>query len=460
MGSKRCFEDRHFRVFPSKHPKLFKVTETYPFIELPQKADFPVECDGQYFEDERKEVVSNLTEKEVEISAPYSWVTCSSSEEEGGSGVAVSSSLSAEYLQFCFPSSSVVQLEDACAYSLSLDGTPAMQIPLGLDYQAELPVWDPQAIYKYGFGYDPLMGDCVVPMLGQECSAQGKIGAGDGRKDCDCSIKGSSTCVEQHVRKAREGLRSEIGPEKFVKLGFCDMGEDVSQLWTAEEERLFHDIVYSNPISHNKNFWDHLSTVFPSRTNKEIVSYYFNVFMLHRRSVQNRSNFLDIDSDDDEWNMSYWEPVDRVREDEDSVNDYPNINENIEVNYADNFPVANEVDKNEGCCKDGLHENGARSSADGFDTSPLLEPPHDKVRDDSFANEVDKNEVCRKDGSHENGAGSSADGFNASHLLEPPHDKVWDDSFVMSPFRFHDLLSTGKMIEEIFGASPSRELMF
>ncbi|EEF48646.1 hypothetical protein RCOM_1750560 [Ricinus communis] len=32
----------------------------------------------------------------------------------------------------------------------------------------------------------------------------------------------------------------------------------------------------------------------------EIVSYYFNVFMLRRRAVQNRSNFLDIDSDDDE----------------------------------------------------------------------------------------------------------------------------------------------------------------
>nr|KYP76416.1 hypothetical protein KK1_020658 [Cajanus cajan] len=39
---------------------------------------------------------------------------------------------------------------------------------------------------------------------------------------------------------------------------------------------------------------------FQSRTNKEIVSYYFNVFMLRRRAAQNRSRFLDIDSDDDE----------------------------------------------------------------------------------------------------------------------------------------------------------------
>lgn len=38
-----------------------------------------------------------------------------------------------------------------------------------------------------------------------------------------------------------------------------------------------------------------------SRTKHEIVSYYFNVFVLRRRATQNRSLILDIDSDDVEW---------------------------------------------------------------------------------------------------------------------------------------------------------------
>lgn len=408
MGSKRFLEDGVFQEFPSKHPKLVNPTETYPCTELAQK----VESDGFYSEDERQNVVSHLTEKEVEISAPYSWVTSSSSEEEGGPGAAVSSSLSAEYLEFYFPSSSNVQSEVASLYSSSLYGTPDVRIPVGLDRQAEIPTWDPKSIEKCRFGYDQLMGDCVIPMPGQEFSAQIGIRDGNGRKSCGCPDEGSTTCIQLHVKEARERLRANLGPEKFVKLGFCDMGEDVSQLWTEEEEREFHEVVYSNPVSQNKDFWGHLSAVFPSRTKKEIVSYYFNVFILRRRSVQNRSNFLDIDSDDDEWNVSYWEPIEYAQEEDESTGDSPNINE---VNYEDDLPAVNAVDENEGDCKVVLHENAARSSADGFD---------------------------------------------ASYLMEQSHGKVWDDSFQMSPLRFNELLSTGQMIEELFGASPNSGSIF
>ncbi|KAJ6734803.1 DNA BINDING PROTEIN [Salix purpurea] len=94
------------------------------------------------------------------------------------------------------------------------------------------------------------------------------------------------------------------------------MGEVIANKWTGEEEQAFHEVVLSNPVSLRKNFWDHLPSTFPSRTKKELVSYYFNVFMLQKRADQNRFDPLNIDSDDDEWQKNEGEAVE---EDEDSV---------------------------------------------------------------------------------------------------------------------------------------------
>ena len=55
--------------------------------------------------------------------------------------------------------------------------------------------------------------------------------------------------------------------------------------------------------------------VFPSRTKKDIVSYYFNVFMLKVRAEQNRLDPRNIDSDDDEWQGSDDSVVESPRED-------------------------------------------------------------------------------------------------------------------------------------------------
>ncbi|GJU54653.1 homeodomain-like protein [Tanacetum coccineum] len=99
-------------------------------------------------------------------------------------------------------------------------------------------------------------------------------------------------------------MKENIGRERFLALGFDNMGEVVSCKWTEEDEQLFHDVVYSNPASLGKNFWDHLEETFPSRTNQEIVSYYFNVFVLQRRAEQNIYDPTNADSDDDEWQGS------------------------------------------------------------------------------------------------------------------------------------------------------------
>nr|GEX31874.1 hypothetical protein [Tanacetum cinerariifolium] len=54
------------------------------------------------------------------------------------------------------------------------------------------------------------------------------------------------------------------------------------------------------------NFWRRASESIPSKTKDVLVSYYFNVFVLRRRSYQNRINPDNIDSDDDEQEREAW----------------------------------------------------------------------------------------------------------------------------------------------------------
>nr|CAD1832361.1 unnamed protein product [Ananas comosus var. bracteatus] len=121
---------------------------------------------------------------------------------------------------------------------------------------------------------------------------------------CSCTEPGSIQCAKQHVMEVRENLKTALGPDRFEALGFCEMGEDVALKWTEEEERLFQEVVLSNPASLGKNFWDELPHVFSSKNSKELVSYYFNVFMLRKRAEQNRSDPMNVDSDNDEWQES------------------------------------------------------------------------------------------------------------------------------------------------------------
>lgn len=159
-----------------------------------------------------------------------------------------------------------------------------------------------------------LMGTCVIPMPELDASATHCF---EGSKtDCSCLDQGSIECVKQHIMEARQKLRENLGGEIFEGLGFSDMGEDVAKKWNEEEEQVFLDVVLSNPASLGKNFWDHLSAAFSSRTKRELVSYYFNVFMLRKRSEQNRFDPLNIDSDNDEWQRS---DAGMAEEDEDSA---------------------------------------------------------------------------------------------------------------------------------------------
>nr|GEW02691.1 zinc finger protein ZAT9-like [Tanacetum cinerariifolium] len=223
------------------------------------------------------------TTKDVDSSLPgclstSSWASSTLTEEDVGSDA------------------SAMQTPDA--YSYLLEHSPLKQVPIGTEYQAEIPEWR---------GYDDdenkFLGSCVIPMP-QDSSIDDSDTVGSGRTDCYCNIPESLECVQQHIKDTGETLKASIGEEVFAELGFGSMGEVVAEKWTEEDEQLFHEVVNSNPVSLGKNFWNHLAAEFPSRTRQEIVSYYFNVFVLRRRAEQNRCDPMNADSDDDEWQGS------------------------------------------------------------------------------------------------------------------------------------------------------------
>lgn len=244
-------------------------------------------------------------------------MTSNSGEEDADSGAtAYFSSLPSGFQDFDFPRR-IFCTSHVDVYSSSLNDSPRRHVPIGPNHQASLPAWrghknnkeldqTPSSYSSQSLEIvdvvdyqtdERVMGTCIIQMPGSLSPS----GDGIGRIDCGCLDSDSVRCVRQHVMEERENLRKAIGNDKFVSLGFYDMGEEVAKKWTKEEDLAFHEIVYSNPASVGRNFWKVLSAAFPSRSKTELVSYYFNVFMLRKRAAQNRSKLLDIDSDDDEW---------------------------------------------------------------------------------------------------------------------------------------------------------------
>ncbi|PWA85835.1 homeodomain-like protein [Artemisia annua] len=307
---------------------------------------------------------------------------------------------------------SAVQTPDA--YSYLLEHSPLKQVPVGPEYQAEIPEWR---------GYDEdgikFMGSCVIP-IPQDLTLHDSDTVRSGRTDCYCNDPGSLECVQQHIQEARETLKAGVGHEKFAELGFSNMGEVVAEKWTEEDELLFHKVVNSNPVSLGKNFWNHLAAEFPSRTRQEIVSYYFNVFVLRRRAEQNRCDPMNADSDDDEWQGSDGaEEEDEIHK-LDSYEHGNGIEETRQLHYSCSFDSTSQPSDNTEC-GDVVQYDSCTSSETG-------EPSISKLK-------VDSN---RSWGNHE-------------FIFEPLDSKVWDVGFFSCSRTKTDFLSTGSMIEEIFG---------
>ncbi|KAJ9568205.1 hypothetical protein OSB04_004171 [Centaurea solstitialis] len=324
------------------------------------------------------------------------------------------------------------------------------EVPIGAEYQAVIPEWCGYDANNASFrscssktlafcrtspanstdDENKFMGSRVISNHEADGTFCNDDAVGRGRTDCHCEDPDSLRCVRQHIKEAREKLRRNIGHERFLELGFYSMGDVVACKWTEEDEQLFHEVVYSNPVSLGRNFWVHLAEAFPSRTNQEIVSYYFNVFVLQRRAEQNRCDPMNADSDDDEWQGSD-QDEDLCR---DEIEKYgfsignPGFDYNEDMGFLHGFrgsinfseTQSAMVDENGGDCD--FQDDSCTSSDTG------VEPEASDVKVD-----------CGKLWS------------NRDFILEPLDSKGWDMGCFSFPRNKTDFLSTGSMIEEVFG---------
>ncbi|GKV08796.1 hypothetical protein SLEP1_g20377 [Rubroshorea leprosula] len=219
-------------------------------------------------------------------------------------------------------------------YSSLIDYSHRRLVPIGSEYQADVPEWNQWVLKSTSNHLDTLdsqvetalssesdlIGTCVIPMPDREAPQNYSCEGWRNKFDCQCLDQGSVRCTAQHVEEAREKLKENLGLDIFEQLGFYDMGEEVAKKWTQEEEQEFHEVVLANPMSLGKNFWDDLPRFFLSRTKEDLVSYYFNVYVLRKRAKQNRFDPVNIDSDDDEWQKPEHESA---VEDDDSVVESP-----------------------------------------------------------------------------------------------------------------------------------------
>ncbi|KAK8579584.1 hypothetical protein V6N13_142771 [Hibiscus sabdariffa] len=520
MRFKRPFETEELHELPIKNPRQSdssnKLTQFVGSVALgstPQKPHISKVESGccKYEQDEAFETDAALSDftysvdKNFETSESLSLVTSTSCEEDTGSGAAAVSPVSPEYPEFDFPQRMFARVEDA--YTLLLDRSPRKQVLLGPNHQANVPLWgrpikkDKFAQYSAsdtnGSDYEEIMmGTCIIPMPNSDLAASDFDKVGAGKTGCCCMDSGSMRCVQQHVLEARKELQKSLGHEKFVKLGFYDMGEDVAYKWSEEDEEMFHEVVYSNPAALGKKFWRRLSLVFPSKSKRELVSYYFNVFILQRRAVQNRSSTLNIDSDDDEWHGSrQTHEVEVSEEEENSATESLADQEDLANNQGecldedDNDDDSGESDGNSGVgdylCTAIRDDYGVNPSLRGNVAEPFDESRFDSVfeltenvlgvedfnvQDDSCMSFEFQPDMVDSHGLIDTKASLNVGGLNiglskfvqsevdgsgelVSHvyLLDTCITKIWDTRSPTASTKGIDLQPTCNIIEEIFG---------
>lgn len=189
------------------------------------------------------------------------------------------------------------QTGDSSVEDSFIDRYSPSRIPTGPAFQAAVPAWTGETFESDS----KWLGSRVWPL---EQSVQRFLverdPIGKGRQDsCGCQVPGSTACVRFHIAEKKLRVKRELC-SAFYLWRFNKMGEEVTMYWTQAEEEKFKNIVSSNPPSLEKCFWDEIYKVFPTKRKSDLVSYYYNVFLLRRRAHQNRFTPSNIDSDDEE----------------------------------------------------------------------------------------------------------------------------------------------------------------
>jgi len=300
--------------------------------------------------------------------------------EDEGVDLPVHFSLGHTYVEDYLRSASYYQREDIYS-TVGLCAT-RKTVPIGPNYQAELPecasgkkmsaVDDCADVSSSSHicdrseaDSDKWIGNCVIPM---PCSVElsSVLKPVCCKEDCSCVDADSIECVRKHVKEGRGRLMGALGPNTFKELGFFDMGEEVALRWTEAEQHLFQDVVSLNPASLGRNFWDELLLAFPFKTSKELVSYYFNVFMLRKRAEQNRFDPINVDSDNDEWAGSDEDefavtekgdndfPIESLTDQDDGACNHVSLNENLHEESSEEDELdCSSAERKESYCADG-----------------------------------------------------------------------------------------------------------
>nr|GMD35822.1 at-rich interactive domain-containing protein 2 [Ipomoea batatas] len=511
MVQKRPFEQEYLNEVSSKQPRHVETNDhlislEYPYEPAYLKAHAPgkdgdISFKGKPVSDKKYECVYTdelpSFEKDREMGCPgsashSSWATSSTSEEDVRSEGQHNTSFSPEYYNHDIPFRTVTHSKEL--YSYLLRNPPSKLVPVGPDFQAEIPECggrgnkekancSEDACKTIDHSYESLesncggqfdyenrlAGTCIVPISKSESAAYSSEAVASGRSDCCCEDAGSIRCIQQHIIEAREKLKTLLGEETFVKLGFCDMGEVVAQKWTEEEQELFHDVVSSYPASLGKNFWRHLAVEFPHRTRREIVSYYFNVFMLRIRAEQNRLDPLNIDSDNDEWQEEAYdsagEEAKMTDEDEESVVESPVHHDDPgHILIYDDYKHPYDEDAGLAIWRDYKHL--------GHDTNKVVSTVPEECGNKLFEKHSSELTVQHPDRSEPNEANHAeldgpstrvdnkhwtsdyvGTGNSNGHefVLEPRFGREWNVGYSSCTKNDVDFLPTCSMIEEVFG---------
>ncbi|XP_016515357.1 uncharacterized protein LOC107832069 [Nicotiana tabacum] len=523
MVQKRPFGEEELYEVSSKQPRHVEPSrQLVSFLEFPCESVAPPKCYTSGGEDDKATTdkrpgsgnvaeVHISTEKGTEMSfhgsaSNSSWATSSTSEEDIRSEAPFHILTASEYYNIDPPFRVVIHPREV--YASLLSNSPRKLVPIGPDFQAELPEWGaydsknksikectneslnlPSQDLESDFvdhcdEESKLAGTCIILMPKLELPADHEENMGAGKIECSCEDAGSFGCVRLHIMETRLKLKEALGEEIFVRLGFYDMGEVVAEKWREEEEELFHEVVFSNPASLGRNFWNQLAVEFPLRSRRELVSYYFNVFILRKRAKQNRFDPLNIDSDNDEWQEIDDDVVaaeaKMTDEDEDSVvespvyQNYPGsyeIYENDKKAYDEeaggaaledyrtiDFGRRNVLSDESEACPDKLIDN---NNSSGHNIQPLERHSNEigdhDIQDNSCTTDAaglgseapqGKTDNSKHWASNFAGVGS---GSGHDFVMGPSNGKEWDIGYLSCAKNKVDLLPTCTMIEEVFG---------
>lgn len=184
--------------------------------------------------------------------------------------------------------------------------TQRKKIGVGEHFQAEVPESTGQpsrkeiSCYKNDPVISKMVGTRIWPPPGDEVNKTDIVAVGRGRPEsCNCTCPGSYFCRQHHINEARHWLRSELG-RAFTIWQFDSMGEEVSKLWSRDEQLKFNTLEQMVPVMDQKTYWAVAAKHFSSKPRIDLIKYYLNVFLMRRVLSHCRLGLLEIDSDEDE----------------------------------------------------------------------------------------------------------------------------------------------------------------